>query len=45
VAAAKAKHGGPEDDPKLIFVDTRIIRKGEGIAYLEECQARLDSVK
>ena len=45
VAAAKAKHGGPEDDPKLIYVDTRVIRKGEGLAYLAECQARLESVK
>ena len=45
VAAAKAKHGGPENDPKLIFVDTRVIRKGEGLAYLNECQERLDSVK
>jgi ribose transport system substrate-binding protein len=45
VAEMKAKHGGPEDDPKLIFVDTRVIRKGQGLAYLNECQARLDSVK
>lgn len=45
VAEMKAKHGGPEDDPNMIFVDTRVIRKGAGIKYLEECQARLDSVK
>ncbi len=45
VAEMKAKHGGPEDDPKLIFVDTKVIRKGQGLTYLNECQSRLDSVK
>ncbi|MFT7516060.1 MAG: ribose transport system substrate-binding protein, partial [Candidatus Omnitrophota bacterium] len=45
VAGMKAKHGGPADDPKMIFVDTKVIRKGEGVAYLNHCQSLLDSVK
>jgi len=38
-----AEAGVPED--KLIYVDTRVITPGEGLKYIAECTALLESVK
>lgn len=45
VEGKSAKEAGIPGDTKSIFVDTKVIKKGEGLKYLEYCEGLKNSMK